>query len=216
MSARAAYSPTKPTLFARHAALAVLLLFLATNGIQAQRKTLTFAITGDIMMEMTFPDSINGSHLPPDDGNNLLSAPLSLLRNADSAAGNLEGPLLEQEGRLKPCKDSTLCYAFRMSPRYVKHLQQAETDFMSLANNHINDFGTGGLRSMQKTLKAAGISYAGVKDVCETTVVKRNGIRFGIAAFGRNAVTPRLTDLARKDFPETPIVIADDARISRK
>ena len=197
MSARAAYFPTKPIRILRRAALSVFLLHLTTNNILAQRETLTFAFTGDIMMGTTFPDSIHGTHLPPEDGKKLLAAPLHLLQKADFTAGNLEGTLLEQGGRLKAHKDSALCYAFRTPPHYVKHLQRAGFDFVSLANNHINDFGAEGLRSTQKTLKAAGIAYAGLKGLCETTIVERNGIRFGIAAFGHNAVTPRLTDLKK-------------------
>ncbi len=173
------------------------MLMPGIQTLQAQPDELTFAFTGDIMMGTTYPDSLYQTHLPANNGKELLKAPLDILRQADFTAGNLEGTLLEQGGSVKESKDPNLHYAFRTPPHYVDNLLEAGFDFVSLANNHSNDFGTEGLRSTQKTLKKAGIAYAGLKGLCETTVVTRKGIRFGIAAFSHNALTPHLSHLKK-------------------
>lgn len=195
MSARAASCRNKRRGIVRRALLTAFLIGLVIFPLQAQKETFMFALTGDIMMGTTFPDSIHNTHLPPNDGQDLLKAALPLLQRADFTAGNLEGPFLERGGRPKPCKDSTLCYIFRTPPHYVKNLHQAGFDFVSLANNHINDFGPEGVRTTRQTLKEAGIACAGVKGVCTTTTLKRNGLTVGVAAFGHNAITPNLNHL---------------------
>lgn len=161
----------------------------------AQPHALTLAFTGDIMMGTTYPDSIHGTHLPANDGADLLKAPLAILQQADFTAGNLEGTLLERGGRVKRCQNLSLCYAFRTPPRYVNNLVTAGYDFVSIANNHSNDFGPEGLASTRQTLEQAGIAFAGQREVCETAMVERKGLRLGVAAFGHSMVTPHLSRL---------------------
>lgn len=153
------------------------------------QKTWTFAFTGDIMQGTTYPDSVKGSHLPADDGAGLFQAPLDILRNADFAAGNLEGTLLECGGRVKKCGNPALCYAFRTPPRYVKNLVEAGFDFLSVANNHVNDFGAEGLDSTQDVLQQAGIRFAGLRGRCEGVVIERDSTKIGFCAFGHSKGT---------------------------
>ncbi len=50
---------------------------------------------------------------------------------------------------------------YRMHPRNVEALKIAGIDHISLANNHVLDWGRPGLRETMATLKAAGISFSG-------------------------------------------------------
>ena len=102
----------------------------------ASIRNITLAFTGDIMMGTTYPTE--GSFLPANDGADLFKDVRDVISNADIAAGNLEGTLLDSEGIVKKCGNPELCYAFRMPTRYASHLTDAGFDFMSIANNHIN------------------------------------------------------------------------------
>jgi cell wall-associated NlpC family hydrolase len=67
---------------------------------------------------------------------------------------------------------------------------------MNIANNHSGDFGLPGKESTMRTLNNANLSYAGLKDVCETARFQRNGIKFGFCGFAPNASTVKITDIA--------------------
>jgi len=100
------------------------------------------------------------SMLPPNSGCELYSNVTNILRSADLTLGNLEGVLLT--GGVctkKPAKGKV--YAFRTPPHFAQHLADAGFDFLNLANNHMNDFGIGGIDSTMKTLELYGIAYGG-------------------------------------------------------
>lgn len=155
----------------------------------------TFAFAGDIMMGTSYPDSTKGSFLPAHDGAELFKDAAAVFRAVDVAAANQEGSLIDKGGKAKPCSNPKTCFTFRTPTRYVKNLVDCGMDFMSIANNHINDFGPMGIKSTQLTLKNAGIAYAGLKDQCPTAVIVRNGKKIGFAAFGHSRGTSNLNDL---------------------
>lgn len=154
------------------------------------KDTLTIIGVGDIMMGTSFPEN----KLPPEDGRLLLREVDSVLRDADVTFGNLEGTLLDSGGVAKRCKDPKVCYAFRTPVRYVQNLVNAGFDLMSLANNHAGDMGDEGRVSSMVTLEAAGIRHAGQLNR-KTTILVRDGIRYGLAAFAPNSNCVSLNDL---------------------
>lgn len=147
-------------------------------------ETVTIAFTGDIMMGTTYPDSIHGTGLPPNDGKNIFDDVRDIISSADFAGGNLEGSFLEGPGHRRPMTNPKTYFIFRMPPHYVNNLLDAGYDFVGIANNHINDFGEPGRQSTMKTLRDAGLAHAGLKDKCETAYVTRNGVVFGVAQVG--------------------------------
>ena len=155
-------------------------------------KPLTFALVGDIMMGTTYP--AGEQNLTKDDGASLFKDAAPILRKADIAAGNLEGSLFDGVGRPKRCGNPSSCFTFKMPTRYSKHLVDAGFDFVTLANNHINDFGPEAVESTQKVLKEAGIAFAGVADKCPTTIIERDGRKIGFAAFGFNPGMPSINN----------------------
>lgn len=80
-----------------------------------------------------------------------------LLAAAEVVFGNLEGPLT---ARGTPVADKQ--YVFRSPPGQVAPaLKRAGFNVLSLANNHILDYGVEGLVDTMAALDAAGIRYAG-------------------------------------------------------
>lgn len=134
-----------------HAALILLLFCSLVSG-----GSVTVIAVGDIMMGSDFP----ASRLPPDEGNGLFANVADILKPADLTLGNLEGVLLDGGVCAKnPSKGKV--YAFRTPTSYARHLTDAGFDFLNLANNHMNDFGAGGIRSTKDALEAFGIQSGG-------------------------------------------------------
>lgn len=152
--------------------------------------TLTIAMTGDIMMGTTYPSVM----LPANDGKNLFRDVKDLLAKADLAVGNLEGTLCDG-GETKK-KLSNISYAFRMPTRFAPLLKEAGYDFLSMANNHANDFGTEGILSTEQCLNEQDIRFSGIAGRTRCAVVERNGVRYGLCAFGHNGYTMQHNDLA--------------------
>lgn len=152
--------------------------------------TLTIAMTGDIMMGTTYPSVM----LPANDGKNLFRDVKDLLVNADLAVGNLEGALCD--GGQSTKKVSNVSYAFRMPTRFAPLLKEAGFDFLSMANNHANDFGTEGIESTERCLKEQDIRFSGIAGRVRSAVVERNGVRYGLCAFGHNGYTMKHNDLS--------------------
>jgi hypothetical protein len=154
---------------------------------------ITFAAVGDVMLGSTFPDE-TGGQLPPDDGRLLLSEVTPILSAADVAFANLEGPLLDGGESVK-CKGSKSgrCFAFRVPTRYGEHLRDAGISVVSLANNHVGDFGDDGRRSTRETLERLGIRYSGAPG--EVARLEVRGTRIALVAFSVSAGTNDLTDI---------------------
>lgn len=173
-------------------ALLTLLMVLtaATAPAQDADSLLTVAMCGDIMMGTTYPTV----RLPQNDGADIFSDVKDLFLGADLAAGNLEGVICEGGTCTKNTAKANN-YAFRMPESYVKLLTEAGFDHMNLANNHTNDFGAYGLTRTRQLLEEEGIAYTGLPD-CESTVIERGGVRYGICSFGQNSYTLKHTDTA--------------------
>ena len=178
--------------------LSVALLLLLVLPLQAQeqdstvlrRDTLSFIGTGDIMLGSNYPSAAD---LPIHDGKELLREVKHILKNANVTFGNLEGCFLDEGGTPKPCKSG--CYFFRMPVRYVNYLLEAGYDVMSIANNHMGDFGQVGRLNTVRTLRDAGLHYAGLENICETARFEIDGVKYGFAAFAPNTATVRITNI---------------------
>ncbi len=77
------------------------------------------------------------------------------LKEADILFGNLEGPISDTG------KNLGSIYSFRADQKAIEGLNFAGFDVLSLANNHMFDWGRDALEDTFKRLKEAGISYAG-------------------------------------------------------
>lgn len=142
---------------------------------------LTIACVGDMVLGVNYPD--DAPLLPAYDGAHLFDEVKEYIASADIAAGNLEGLFLDEGGEVRKVRDPKYAYFFRMPERYINHFIDAGFDFLSIANNHLRDFGEEGVRSTLSILEKSGIAYAGLRGRCETAVIERDGVRYGFAAF---------------------------------
>ena len=168
-----------------------LLLFLFSHLIfssaAAQPDTLTIAMVGDVMMGTTWPRRM----LPPDEGRQLFQDCGDLLRRADLAVGNLEGTLCD--GGQSTKGSDPYSYSFRTPTSFAPRLSEAGFDFMSMANNHANDFGQEGIESTERCLREQGILFSGIAGRVESAVIERGGKKIGLCAFGHNSYTLKHT-----------------------
>lgn len=78
------------------------------------------------------------------------------IANADIFMVNQEFPFTDR-GEKVPDKQ----FNFRVSPQWVSALKEMDVDLVTLANNHILDYGQQGLLDSCDTLNEAGIAYVG-------------------------------------------------------
>lgn len=144
----------------------------------------TIAAVGDMMLGTSYP---NSSTLPADSAIHSFDAAADELQNADVTMGNLEGSLLD-EGEPAEYKLHfiTKGFLFRMPTAYSGIFKKAGFDALSLANNHIGDFGDKGRLSTMQMLDSVGINYGG-QLAHPSAVFTVKGIRYGFCAFSPNA-----------------------------
>ena len=152
--------------------------------------TVKIMAVGDMMLGTNYP---NSSYLPPNDGKELLNPVKEILKNGSIVFGNLEGVLLTGDGPVKTCSDPKSCYAFKMPDHYVNYLTDAHFNLMSVANNHVNDFGIVGAKNTSEQLNKAGIPHAGLTK-CPYTTFEKDGLKYGFAAFAPNNGTISIND----------------------
>ncbi len=153
--------------------------------------TISIIGVGDMMLGTNYPSI---SYLAPNDGKDLLNPVKEILSGADLTFGNCEGTFLDEGGTVKSCEDPAKCYAFRQPTRYVNYLVDAGFDVVSIANNHVGDFGETGRNSTVETLESAGLHYAGLLS-CPVDTFTLDSIRYGFVAFSPNMGTNDISDL---------------------
>jgi len=175
--------------------LLISFLFIQNLAGQADSARLNLKITiagvGDIMLGSTFPDS---DLLPPHDNPMLLLGNLAdTLASFDIAVGNLEGSFLNSGEPSKKCKDTTICYLFRMPERYAGALAKSGFDILNLANNHFGDFGYPARVRTKTLLDSLDIHYGGLLEY-PYSIFRKDSVLYGFCAFSPNAGTLDIND----------------------
>lgn len=161
-----------------------------SEGASALKEIISVIGVGDIMLGTNYPSR---EYLPPNDGKDILAPVKSILSDADLTFGNLEGVLLTGSGPVKKCSNPSICYAFKSPDHYAGYLKDAGFDVLSIANNHVGDFGDVGRKNTMRVLENTGIHYAGLLSK-PYTVFTHNGIKFGFCAFAPNTGTASIND----------------------
>ncbi|MBS1144136.1 MAG: putative poly-gamma-glutamate biosynthesis enzyme [Proteobacteria bacterium] len=169
--------------------LTVGLLFWASLNLHAEPLTLIFA--GDVMLD-------DGPGRLIARGGDPLAPFAAILKTADYRIANLETSVA-RSGRAIPDKP----YTFRAHPRTLRVLR-GRFDAVTLANNHVGDFGHAALLETLRHLDAAGIARFGagknLVDAHKPLWIERNGLK--IAVLGYNEFAPRAFE-AGADTPGT-------------
>lgn len=169
---------TSPTSSPAHARLTSTVASITIAVAEAGRPaTLTISAVGDMIFDRKVKTLISTSG-----GKAPLADVAAHLSAADIAVGNLESPLSDG-GAKNEAKDVT----FRGDPRGIEGLAAAGFDLLSLANNHVLDYGAEALADTVEALDARGISHAGAgadRDAAwKPAVVTRNGATVAFLSF---------------------------------
>jgi hypothetical protein len=157
---------------------AVLFLLIITNGCNvAHAGAITISAVGDTMLGGLFPDS----KLPPNGPDFMFDDARSILTSSDLTFGNLEGVLVERDTRLNPRLDKA--YNFASPSDYARAYAQAGFDFLSLTNNHANDFGDVGLEDTRNSLREYSIQFSSSQKQ-EVASFEVKGTRLGVIGVG--------------------------------
>ena len=138
---------------------------------------ITIAAVGDLMMSSWIIDIVKekGVDYPFD-------STRALLQSADIAIANLEAPLTETG---QSYEDKT--YTFKVPPTFIDGIKRSGIDVVTLANNHILDFGIKGLSNTIAILDSNNIKHCGGdKDrqtACAPTIINYYGIKIGFLGF---------------------------------
>jgi hypothetical protein len=126
----------------------------------------------------------------------LLESVADSLLSSDITFGNLEGSFLNNGEAAKKCRDSTLCYLFRMPEKYVSALSSTGFNLLSLANNHFGDFGLAARNRTKEILDSVGIYYAGLIEH-PWSLFSKDSVVYGFCAFAPNAGAVDINDIKK-------------------
>lgn len=151
-----------------------------------QSQSVTLAACGDIMLYGRY-DKIAGEK-----GVGFVFSDIRrLCERCDALVGNME-TVLAHGGT---ARDDKLC--LRGVPAYAEALAEVGFNVLSLANNHIFDFGLEGWRETRQHLSEKGVATLGAGEDLEQAVrpviVERNGLRLGFLAYCHDSTKPSNT-----------------------
>lgn len=140
----------------------------------------TIIFTGDVLFANAFKAGYDAKGIDGVISEELLTE----LTSADILMVNQEFPFGETG---EPVANKQ--YTFQCSPSYVTALKEMGVDVVSLANNHVLDYGKESLLETFATLDNAGILYGGAGETVERAeevqVIEVNGRKYGFLAVSR-------------------------------
>lgn len=144
-----------------------------------KKNVISIVAVGDMMLGSAYPSTVT---LPPDDATGSFKRVVPFLKG-DVVFGNVEGCFLN-EGKSTKCKDTVgnSCFAFRMPERYADIYKKAGFNLLSMANNHVGDFGLPGRKRSAELLDSLKINYAGLLSH-PYTIFEKDSIKYGFCAF---------------------------------
>lgn len=135
---------------------------------------------GDVML-----DQLTRARLRDYDVNYPLARISQITSSGDINFANLECPVSD---RGEPADKK---YVFRAAPQLAEVLTIGGFNLVSLANNHVLDYGPDALLDTIATLEERGIAYAGAwadeEGARQGVILKVNGLRVGFLAYSRPA-----------------------------
>jgi poly-gamma-glutamate capsule biosynthesis protein CapA/YwtB (metallophosphatase superfamily) len=140
-------------------------------------KVFSIAAVGDLMLGAAAESTIvaNGVDYPFQYTTNILSA-------ADIAVANLEAPLTASGIRFLDKK-----YTFKVIPDFIQGIKNAGFDVLTLANNHIADWGCEGLSNTLAILDSNRLIHCGagvnVHRACEPVLLEKSAVKIAFIGF---------------------------------
>lgn len=172
----------------------------ASEGRLADPVRLT--MVGDIMLDRGVRQVVENSG----GGYGMLFDQVGWIKESDILFGNLEGPISGVG------EDLGGQYSFRMDPAVTKVLSEAGFDVLSVANNHMGDWGRDAFVDTLSRLRTFGILSpgAGLNQVQaeQPQIIEKNGIKFGFLGF--SDVGPNWLEVSEG---EAGILLASNPRL---
>ena len=157
--------------------LLILLIALFGAPCLSQAGPVSIVAVGDLLLGGSATESVqrNGFDYP-------FRGTVDIIRAADIAMANLEAPLTDR-GEKHPDKKFT----FRVPPAAAANIKAAGFDLMTLANNHIGDYGEQGVLDTLAALDDAGLAYTGaghdLKQARSAHAIELDGVTFAFLAY---------------------------------
>ena len=138
---------------------------------------ITMQFLGDIMLDRGVRNSVNKNFAGD---YSALFEKMDVLKEADIVFANLEGTASDKG------KSIGNLYSFRMDPSVVPALKGAGISILSVANNHVGDWGLPAYIDTLARLKENEILYTGGGTLLEAeqpTIIEKYGMRIGFLGF---------------------------------
>jgi poly-gamma-glutamate synthesis protein (capsule biosynthesis protein) len=142
----------------------------------ADDRDVTFCAVGDILLGRGIERVIdrNGMNYP-------FQRTAAFINSCDVAFGNLESPLSNRG------TEASKVYTFRGDPAYASGLKEAGFDIVSLANNHMLDYGPEALLDTIESLDRNGLSHVGAginqAEASHARIMRKNGLTIALLAY---------------------------------
>lgn len=135
-------------------------------------------IFGDMMLDRNVRNIIDKNGF-----DKFFSGVSEIVKSADIAVANLEGPFTDYPSITASLKNKALQFTF--DPKLAQKLSDFGFDILGLANNHTLNFGKDGFEQTKKYIGNSGMIYYGDplnKDEI-STIVTKNGIKIAFIGF---------------------------------
>ncbi|MBN1543741.1 CapA family protein, partial [candidate division KSB1 bacterium] len=144
---------------------------------QPESRLLHLAAVGDLMLGSWVIDKVERLGVDyPFDGTR------SVVQAADVAIANLEAPLTDGGAEFA---DKT--YTFRVPTHFAHGIRRAGFDVVTLANNHIVDYGCDGLADTRTALDSVGVLYCGAganrEQACQPVIWEQGNRRVAFIGY---------------------------------
>jgi poly-gamma-glutamate synthesis protein (capsule biosynthesis protein) len=152
---------------------------------ETKEDRITLVFTGDIMIGRDIEDEIDER----EDVHHPFRGISTFTQQGDLTFGNLENCVSERG------KPENKVYTFRCRPSTLEGLKEAGFDIMSLANNHVCDFGSDATKDTITHLEEYGIEHFGLwylnEDARNATIprpviMEVKGVKFAFLGYGEN------------------------------
>lgn len=156
----------------------------------------TLAVVGDLKLAHRAAGDIQAGR-----GDRVFAGVADELAAADLTLGNLETALGTGADRAGKVNKK---YTFMSPPAAVEVLQEAGFDHVSLANNHVYDFGEHGILTTLEHLRAAGLPFSGAGEDPQAArtpaVLEANGRRIAVLNYLNVEDDNRVIPFANRDW----------------
>lgn len=159
--------------------LILLLPGILVNAEEVDNEYIILSIAGDVMMDSSVRSQVNkhGYDYP-------WEMVKEHFQKSHLGIVNLETSITRR-GTKWPDK----AFNFRSDPKNLNPMKEAGVDVVTLANNHILDYGNQGFIDTLDHLKRRSIPYAGggrnKAEALEGTIIEKEGVKIGVLSFSR-------------------------------